>query len=104
MIGAGTSKMKARAFKYTKPDPNNAPVSNGKATNGPAETLSQSPATRQENGSAEVGKNGHMDQAVSVERIIRQPFEPNPEQLPVLPKVQSLYFRLLFIMYTCIRL
>ena len=103
MIGAGTSKMKARAFKYTKPDPNNAPVSNGKATNGPAEPLSQSPATRPENGSEEVEKDGHMDEAVRVERIIRQPFEPNPEQLPVLPKVCTIYVGLQFF-YVGIRL
>jgi len=63
MIGATGSSMKARNFKY-----------NAEAPGKRADFKSTSPSS---------------PSPVQVTRLIRQPFEPNPEQIPVLPKITA---------------
>ena len=83
--------MKARNFKYACPEP---PAGRPKQ---PLPSVQVAETNGNRNGDepptvSSAVANGHADldgEPVKVTRLIRQPFEPNPEQIPVLPKVTA---------------
>ena len=80
--------MKARNFKYSRPEP--AP-SRGKEllqTNGGSIDVKPVTVSDSADGPQDVVE-GVSEEAVKVSRLIRQPFEPNPDQIPVLPKITA---------------
>ena len=85
--------MKARKFKWSCPEP--AHVKTGRdAQPGAGGSNSADENRAVQNGGTEVKPPAHggsdkAGEAVQVTRLIRQPFEPKPEQIPVLPKITA---------------
>ena len=84
--------MKARKFQYAKADASSGPVVL-KPTKPPPRKIIEEVNTETPLDTTKSGEPGaecaEAEAEVFVERLIRKPFEPNPEQLPVLPKVTA---------------